>query len=112
MRIPPRPPFADSPRGSGSAAMRIRRMRHPLLSGGHPVFTNERSRAHQKQKCFDVGDIELAFPSMSKEGWMSDDFRQKLATFAARAVDLALRCANEESTKLFLILPFPAPTRL
>ncbi len=37
---------------------------------------------------------------------MSDDFRQKLVAFAARSVELAPRCANEESTKLFLILPF------
>ncbi|WP_262272223.1 type I restriction enzyme HsdR N-terminal domain-containing protein [Microvirga yunnanensis] len=35
-----------------------------------------------------------------------DDFRQKLITFSERAVSLAPRCLNEESTKLFLILPF------
>lgn len=43
---------------------------------------------------------------MSLEAPMSDDFRQKSTTFALRAVELAPRCANEESTKLFLILPF------
>jgi hypothetical protein len=37
---------------------------------------------------------------------MSDDFRQKLKIFASRMVALAPRCTNEESTKLFLILPF------
>ncbi|MBB4016790.1 hypothetical protein GGR16_001819 [Chelatococcus caeni] len=37
---------------------------------------------------------------------MTEDFRQKLTLFATRAVELAPRCANEESTKLFLILPF------
>ncbi|WP_162176805.1 MULTISPECIES: type I restriction enzyme HsdR N-terminal domain-containing protein [Acidiphilium] len=37
---------------------------------------------------------------------MSDDFRQKLKVFASRMVALAPRCTNEESTKLFLILPF------
>lgn len=37
---------------------------------------------------------------------MSDEFRQKVRAFAERAVVLAPRCANEESTKLFLILPF------
>lgn len=35
-----------------------------------------------------------------------DDFRQKLKAFAERVVSLAPRCTNEESTKLFLILPF------
>jgi len=37
---------------------------------------------------------------------MSDDFRQKVRLFAERIVALAPRCTNEESTKLFLILPF------
>ncbi len=37
---------------------------------------------------------------------MSDEFRQKVRAFAERTVALAPRCANEESTKLFLILPF------
>ncbi len=37
---------------------------------------------------------------------MSDDFRLKVKVFAERAVSLAPRCASEESTKLFLILPF------
>lgn len=37
---------------------------------------------------------------------MSDEFRQKLMDFAIRAVGMANRCTNEESTKLFLILPF------
>lgn len=37
---------------------------------------------------------------------MSDDFRQKLSAFATRTVGLAPRCNNEESTKLFLVLPF------
>ena len=40
------------------------------------------------------------------ERGMSEEFRQKLKTFAERAVSLAPRCASEESTKLFLILPF------
>ncbi|TCH97645.1 hypothetical protein EJV46_16135 [Roseococcus sp. SYP-B2431] len=35
-----------------------------------------------------------------------DEFREKLRTFAQRMVALAPRCTNEESTKLFLILPF------
>jgi hypothetical protein len=35
-----------------------------------------------------------------------DDFRPKLRAFAERMVGLAPRCTNEESTKLFLILPF------
>lgn len=37
---------------------------------------------------------------------MSEEFRQKIRAFAERTVNLAPRCANEESTKLFLILPF------
>ena len=37
---------------------------------------------------------------------MSEDFRPKLRAFAERAVALAPRCSNEESTKLFLVLPF------
>jgi predicted type IV restriction endonuclease len=37
---------------------------------------------------------------------MSDDFRQKVRSFAERMVGLAPRCTNEESTKLFLLLPF------
>jgi len=37
---------------------------------------------------------------------MADDFRQKVKAFAERMVALAPRCSNEESTKLFLILPF------
>lgn len=37
---------------------------------------------------------------------MSDEFRGKLRQFAERMVALAPRCTNEESTKLFLILPF------
>jgi predicted type IV restriction endonuclease len=37
---------------------------------------------------------------------MSDDFRAKVKVFATRMVALAPRCTNEESTKLFLILPF------
>ena len=37
---------------------------------------------------------------------MSEDFRQKVRMFAQRVVALAPRCTNEESTKLFLILPF------
>ncbi len=36
----------------------------------------------------------------------ADDFRQKVKAFAERIVGLAPRCTNEESTKLFLILPF------
>ncbi|HEX2526757.1 MAG TPA: hypothetical protein VHL31_10740 [Geminicoccus sp.] len=37
---------------------------------------------------------------------MSEEFRQRFITFTQRMVALALRCGNEESTKLFLILPF------
>lgn len=37
---------------------------------------------------------------------MPDEFRLKIRGFAERAVALAPRCASEESTKLFLILPF------
>lgn len=37
---------------------------------------------------------------------MPDDFRPKVKAFAERMVSLAPRCTNEESTKLFLILPF------
>lgn len=37
---------------------------------------------------------------------MSEEFRGKLRAFAERMVALAPRCVNEESTKLFLILPF------
>jgi hypothetical protein len=40
------------------------------------------------------------------EGGMSDDFRQKVKSFAEKMVLIAPRCTNEESTKLFLILPF------
>lgn len=43
---------------------------------------------------------------IQREGCMSDDFRQKVKLFAERMVGLAPRCTNEESTKLFLILPF------
>jgi len=39
---------------------------------------------------------------------MSDDFRQALVSFANRMASVALRCTNEESTKIFLILPFLA----
>lgn len=37
---------------------------------------------------------------------MADEFRQRVRSFAERIVGLAPRCTNEESTKLFLILPF------
>jgi hypothetical protein len=37
---------------------------------------------------------------------MAEDFRQKVKLFAERMVGLAPRCTNEESTKLFLVLPF------
>ena len=37
---------------------------------------------------------------------MPEEFRPKLKAFAERMVGLAPRCTNEESTKLFLILPF------
>ena len=37
---------------------------------------------------------------------MSDDFRSKFRIFSERMVGVAPRCTNEESTKLFLILPF------
>ena len=37
---------------------------------------------------------------------MTEEFAQKFKAFAERTVNLASRCANEESTKLFLILPF------
>jgi len=37
---------------------------------------------------------------------MSDDFQERLLAFSQRVVSLAPRCTNEESTKLFLILPF------
>lgn len=39
---------------------------------------------------------------------MSEEFRQKLMDFARRSVSLSGHCTNEESTKLFLILPFLA----
>ena len=38
---------------------------------------------------------------------MSEEFRQKLRAFAERAVSIAPRCTNEESTKLFLSNPLP-----
>ena len=37
---------------------------------------------------------------------MSDEFRSKVRAFAERVVSIAPRCTNEESTKLFLVLPF------
>jgi hypothetical protein len=37
---------------------------------------------------------------------MADDFRQKVTVSAERMVTLTPSCTNEESTKLFLILPF------
>ena len=37
---------------------------------------------------------------------MADEFREKLAAFATRAIQMSPRCTNEESTRLFLILPF------
>jgi predicted type IV restriction endonuclease len=37
---------------------------------------------------------------------MADEFGEKLAAFAVRAVQMSSRCTNEESTRLFLILPF------
>jgi predicted type IV restriction endonuclease len=37
---------------------------------------------------------------------MTDDFRQALISFANRMTSVAPRCTNEESTKIFLILPF------
>ena len=37
---------------------------------------------------------------------MAEEFAQKFKAFAERLVGLASRCGNEESTKLFLILPF------
>ncbi len=37
---------------------------------------------------------------------MADEFRQKVKLFAEKMVTLAPRCYNEESTKLFLVLPF------
>jgi hypothetical protein len=39
---------------------------------------------------------------------MGGDFRQDLVAFATRMVDVAGKCSNEESTKLFLVLPFLA----
>ncbi|MDF7674225.1 type I restriction enzyme HsdR N-terminal domain-containing protein [Acetobacteraceae bacterium ESL0709] len=36
---------------------------------------------------------------------MSDDFRQKFRTFSERMINTSARCANEEATKLFLVLP-------
>jgi predicted type IV restriction endonuclease len=39
---------------------------------------------------------------------MSDDFRQSLVSFAAKMTGVAPKCNNEESTKIFLILPFLA----
>jgi hypothetical protein len=37
---------------------------------------------------------------------MLEDFRPKVKALAEKAVSLAPRCVNEESTKLFLVLPF------
>jgi predicted type IV restriction endonuclease len=37
---------------------------------------------------------------------MADEFGEKLIAFAKRNVGLADRCLNEESTKMFLVLPF------
>lgn len=37
---------------------------------------------------------------------MSDEFRSKVRVFAERMVGTAPKCTNEESTKLFLVLPF------
>ncbi len=37
---------------------------------------------------------------------MAADFREKMIELAGRAVATAPRCANEESTKLFLVVPF------
>ncbi len=37
---------------------------------------------------------------------MSEDFRQRFKQFGERCVGFAPRCNNEESTKLFLVLPF------
>ncbi len=39
---------------------------------------------------------------------MSENFKQDLITFANRMIGVSPRCTNEESTKLFLILPFLA----
>ena len=37
---------------------------------------------------------------------MADEFRQTVKLFAEKMVALAPRCNNEESTKIFLVLPF------
>lgn len=37
---------------------------------------------------------------------MSDEFGDRLITFAKRNISLADRCTNEEATKMFLVLPF------
>lgn len=37
---------------------------------------------------------------------MSDEFGDRLIAFAKRYVSIAERCTNEESTKMFLVLPF------
>ena len=37
---------------------------------------------------------------------MSEEFRAKLKGLAERSLKFAARCNNEESTKLFLVLPF------
>lgn len=37
---------------------------------------------------------------------MSEDFKQKFRAFAERCIGLAPKCSSEESTKLFLVLPF------
>lgn len=37
---------------------------------------------------------------------MIDDFEQNFIDFAIRMVGVASRCANEEGTKMFLVLPF------
>lgn len=37
---------------------------------------------------------------------MSSDFRERLIEQAKRSANAATRCSNEESTKMFLVLPF------
>ena len=37
---------------------------------------------------------------------MADEFSDKLIAFAKRNINSAERCTNEESTKMFLVLPF------
>src|SRR4051812_9362800 len=53
-----------------------------------------------------ASSIEISTTLVPRGITMTDDFRQALVSLANKMATVAPRCTNEESTKIFLILPF------